>query len=949
MSELNQLELEFLFLSQFELNTTEAELQSYGNKLLMYHQRLNGTERATVDAITPAKGEYVRIVEKKPVVLDSTQLAHHHPHQQHDSIPIAYVPTEQVVVTPQVRSIETKGAVVSGPYRDSKEIIPDDDEVMSERAEDHVGSPTPSDWGSGQSTPVIRSRQLTTTKHSNQRSNKMNLDHMIWPTNEMATKYTPSHYSGMVMDEDAARIEAEFNKASPPPEEQNNEPNPKRKLQRLSSGTLETTPSKRVNAPSKIITTVEKDTKDKEKTPTSTNNKNILRPLLRKIASFAHRSEAPVATPEPELQEQPTLRSHPYLVRHRVSPESFSTNLQSTDGNEEMTSPATPTSSESWHRDGYSSQSHSQAQLPSFQMKPPPPPYSGQDNGYDSRDRGVRSSTGPIPPASRYRRQHRSREPSLSSLASELTFEPTRSSLSPMHEEENAMERASAHHPATLAPFYFPPRPQSIQRTYSSEELSRNETPDSRMFSTPPATPVSRALHGTPGPQDDQGRPVAHMQIGTPAPSAVASPSSAADEDAMHCDEDLSASRGPSKRAMYSEPLSVVRSGAPQAIIEDAGEASSTGRGAVERVGSGAGASLTSSSLSSNTATRHREETESTSGRHWTTRQTPAPSSHPYPPHPTGQYPHIQYVASYYPPASSQAAPVQLKVESPRPGMSPYSSNTQVIPMWSSNNATPRPSTPMPGNNNKAQSAPIQTTPAARPSRQFAPIRPRTVQAITEDEQKEHGAPATSEAASPPASVTAASSTTSRRKKVSAEAAKAQQLQQLKQQQLRPLMPTVMASSSTAASPATTTVVAAAPPPYRPSFVTYPSPYTHHPGLTVIPGPSPNGAPVPPPMIMAVDYSHPGAAQFLAPGPGYHPGGVHPHLQSGRHLVHVQHPPGTAPARLFIPIIPVMYNNNVAGIRPPMPSPTASLITGGNKSTGKSSAPARIAPRLHRP
>ncbi|GJJ74182.1 hypothetical protein EMPS_06540 [Entomortierella parvispora] len=951
LSELNQLELEFLFLSQFELNTTETELQSYGNKLLMYHQRLNGTERATVDAITPGKGEYVRIVEKKPVVLDSKQLAHHHPHQQHDSIPIAYVPTEQVVVTP--RSTESKGVVVPGPYRDSREIIPDDDEVMSERAEDHVGSPTPSDWGSGQSTPVIRSKQLSTTKYSNQRSNKMNLDHMIWPTNEMATKYTPSHYSGMVMDEDAARIEAEFNKASPPPEEQSSEPNPKRKLQRLSSGALETTPSKRVNVLSRINTGVEKDTKDKEKdnkdkekTPTSTNNKNILRPLLRKIASFAHRSEAPAAAPEPEKPEHPALRSHPYLVRHRISPDTSSTNLQSEDGNEEMRSPVTPTSSESWHRDGYSSQSHSQARPSSFQMKPPPPPYSGQDNVYDSRDRGMRSSTGPIAPVGRYRRQHRSREPSLSSLASELTFEPTRPSLSPMHEEENAMERTTARHSATLAPFYFPPRPQSIQRAYSSEEPMHNDPSGSRMFSTPPATPVSRNAHGTPGAQDDQSRPSTNMQVGTPAPSTVASPSSAVDEDAMHCDEDMPLSRIPSKKAVFSEPLSAVRPGAPRAIPEDAGETSSS-RGAVERVGSGAGASSTSSSLSSNTATRHREETESTSGRHWTTRHAPAPSSHPYPPHPAGQYPHIQYVASY-PPAPSHSAPIQLKVESPRSGMSPYPPNTQVTPMWSSNNSTPRPATPMPGSNHsKIQSAPIQAVPAARSSRQFAPIRPRTVQATTEDEQKEQGAPATTEVTSPSAAT--APMTSSRRKKLSAEAAKAQQLQQLKQQQLRPLMPTVMASSSAVASPSTTTTVAAAPPPYRPSFVTYPSPYTHHPGLTVIPGPTPNGAPVPPPMIMAVDYSHPGAAQFLAAAPGYHPGGVHSHLQSGRHLVHVQHPPGTAPARLFIPIIPVMYNNNVAGVRPPVLSPTASLPSPGSKSAGKSSAPARIAPRLHRP
>ena len=109
----------------------------------------------------------------------------------------------------------------------------DDDEVMSEKADDQVGSPT--DWRSAASTPVIKAETPVAAKYPIPRSSKMNLDHMIWPSNEMETKYTPaSHYGGMAMDEDAARIEEEFNKASPPPE--SSEPHPKRKLQRLSSG-----------------------------------------------------------------------------------------------------------------------------------------------------------------------------------------------------------------------------------------------------------------------------------------------------------------------------------------------------------------------------------------------------------------------------------------------------------------------------------------------------------------------------------------------------------------------------------------------------------------------------------------------------------------------------------------------------------------------------------------
>ncbi|KAF9582719.1 hypothetical protein BGW38_010841 [Lunasporangiospora selenospora] len=331
LSELNQLELEFLFLSQFELNTTESELQAYGNKLLMYHQRVNGTERAKYDAITPAKGEYVRLAEKKHILVPESLK------QVHPSLMTAKRSQSR---QPSVDYDSARAFVSVGPYRDSREIIDqDEDDMMSEKNENQVGSPT--DWHSGQSTPVMSPTTLV-AKQPIPRSNKMNLDHMIWPTNEFETKYT--HYGGMVKDEEAARIEEEFNKASPPPEESG--PTPKRKLQRLSSGTLESTPAKRTANPSK--------SSESEKTALpATGNKNILKPLFRKIASLtSHRSESsPAPAPEPAPQ-QPAMRSHPYLVRHRISPASSATNLASGYDSEDIVSPTTPTSGSSpWHHD----------------------------------------------------------------------------------------------------------------------------------------------------------------------------------------------------------------------------------------------------------------------------------------------------------------------------------------------------------------------------------------------------------------------------------------------------------------------------------------------------------------------------------------------------------------------------------------------------------------------
>ncbi|KAF9402314.1 hypothetical protein BGX21_010505 [Mortierella sp. AD011] len=819
LTELNQLELEFLFLSQFELNTTESELQTYGNKLLMYHQRLNGTERAAIDAITPAKGEYVRLSEKKHIVHDGKRISSR----------------IQTSMQPQHRpssEVESRAFVSRGPYRDSKEII-DDDEIMSERGDDQIGSPT--GWQSGQSTPVI----TPTAKYPTQRSNKMNLDHMIWPTNEIETKYTPASYYGvMEKDEDAARIEEEFKKASPPPE--SSEPNPKRKLQRLSSGTLEPVPAKRVNAPSKA---------------TGPESKNILRPLLRKIASFASNRTDAAPVPEPEPSPQPSgLRSHPYLVRHRISPESSCTNLVD---NEDATSPTTPTSrAMPWQHGEY--QSQSQSQRPSFQMKPPPPPYSGESQEQEN-ERHARSSASlasyKASGSSRGRRQHRSREPSLSSLASELTFEPTRSSLSPMREELN--QDAGSDHSATLAPFYFPPKPQLTQGPRNPQLYPHSYVPDAdNNYSTPPATPMSREERTA----SDVHSPNNQNIDFSPAMSqAIASPSSEPDNSAMQCDEQVISSVS-ATRHFHSEPLA-----ATSALAQEKLKMRAPKRIEIEE----SHAPYESSSLSSPAHSQRETENEATAGRHWIPRHAHAPTH----PHPAVQYPHSHYVASYTTP---NAQLFQNPMAAVTTGPQPASRNPQALPGSSITSS----------NSSRQLSAQV----APRPARQFAPIRPRTPMA--DEDSKGHAVQPTTEP----------SSSTQKKKGSSSESKMHQQ-----SQSLRPLVPAVVA-----------------PPPYRPPFIAYPSPYAHQ--LC-----TPDGSPIrpPTPMIMAVDYSR-GAItaaghtpQFIAAapqGPGHgHPG---------------------AP-RLYIPVIPVMYNKPPPQLVPAVPAPSG-------KVPMKTSAPAKIAPRLHR-
>lgn len=99
----------------------------------------------------------------------------------------------------------------------------------------------------------------------------------------------------------------------------------------------------------------------------------------------------------------------------------------------------------------------------------------------------------------------------------------------------------------------------------------------------------------------------------------------------------------------------------------------------------------------------------------------------------------------------------------------------------------------------------------------------------------------------------------------------------------------------------------------------------------------------PPPMIMAVDYSH-GAAMMAAAaggGGGGHLHHGHPQFIAAGPPHHAHGHPG-GPPRLFIPVIPVMYN------KPPPVNLAPATPSGSSKLAGKTTTtPAKIAPRLH--
>ncbi|KAG0338454.1 hypothetical protein BG004_007219, partial [Podila humilis] len=940
LSELNQLELEFLFLSQFELNTTESELQAYGNKLLMYHQRLNGTERAAFDSIgSPVKGEYPIIEEKKRTSIDfriQQQLLQQQPQTQ----PLSSSQSTKSTSDQKQRPLSAS-FVASGPYRDSKEMPGDndDDEVMSEKINDAIGSPR--DWDfSDQVSPVIQNEPVPEKYPTHQRSNKMNLDHMIWPTNEMDTKYSASaHFGGMVRDEDAARIEEEFNKASPPPEQ--TEPNPKRKLQRLSSGTMDQTPSKRANTPGAVATS--STSKDVEKAATTPGNKNILRPLFKKIASFAHRSEA-APTPVPETSQPPALRSHPYLVRHRMSPPSSSTNVANTDENEDMMSPTSaaghnPTP---WQQKGYSPQLRDQNKS-SGVMKPPPPPYSGQ-SVYENQERPA-ASVRAANANSRPRRQHRSREPSLSSLASELTFEPTRPSLSPMHEETNSTTITSASGTATMDPFTFPPRaPRAPQQT-TQRNPQANFSEEVQSLNTPPATPFtkkSRPWMGEVHPQDLDAH--SSGQNATRPPTSV----NGDDQDtAMQSDgnDDETLVRRRISSQIHSRSATTETREVDHAMEAEMESTTSLRRGSTS--------SNASTHSQRSSQPRHPQQEsqlqqqqhqhQGTAGRQW----QPSRSQAPVMVQPV-QYPH-HYVASYYP-SNIQLIPdakggyVQA-FTTQAPSHHPHPPPQHYVHSSAGMVAIPRGMVPLQtAHGTFHHHQPSLTSPpasvASRGTRQFAAIRPRTPMTMDE-EPKGHAAPPTAEASS------SAPAAGGKKKKDTKSLASSRPAQQA----LRPLVPNVggvAINSTSGSSTSLSTTAAPAPPPYRHSFVAYPSPYahTHNPG----------GRPPPPPMLMAVEYHHShhnGGGVGGGGGGGVVGGGPNssgPHAIPPQFLATTNGPGGQhGPARLFIPIIPVVYNKaptTAGGHPPPPPIPVSTKhLAKAAVATSKPTGLARIAPR----
>ncbi|KAG0264718.1 hypothetical protein DFQ27_001059 [Actinomortierella ambigua] len=465
LSELNQLELEFLFLSQFELNANEAELQAYGNKLLMYQQRLAGEKKLPSlspslmkqPSPPPPHTPYAAAVDlKEKVAVESSTVSH----------PPMTEPTPPVV-QPSMKPpalhapAPTRPAPLHGSYRDSKEGIRqdyvDDEDTISQRGDDSIMSPTESEVDmSVLKDPRPTAEDSTAASRPYSRHRVMNLDSLVWPTNEVEDYRPSTNYffgGGMVKDEDAERIEQEFNRPSPPPEAQEQQ---KRKLQRLSSGSMETTPSKRVNPSHDKKASKESRLSASSSASSSSSSGNILRPFLRKIASLAHRSGP--QSEEPVEPEPLPLRTHPYLVRPRVSPPSPALpEPAGSDGSNAgadaavtwhtatpPTAPAGPgSSSSSWVR-----------------QRSDPPPYSGriphQAATHSSESLGSRSSSHSRNRATRDYRRHRSREPSISTLASELTFEPRRPSLSVVEDE------SEARHAATLAPLTFPSRPQPI-------------------------------------------------------------------------------------------------------------------------------------------------------------------------------------------------------------------------------------------------------------------------------------------------------------------------------------------------------------------------------------------------------------------------------------------------------------------------------------------------------
>ncbi|KAG0226053.1 hypothetical protein BGW42_003942 [Actinomortierella wolfii] len=725
LSELNQLELEFLFLSQFELNATETELQAYGNKLLMYQQRLASEKKLPsldpdVAKQTPTSPPPPRFPNTLPS--DRKEKPVPEPLVTRQSMEDAPPATDSSTKDPPVvhAPVPTRPAPIRGSYRDSKEGIrpdyDDEDDTMSQKDEPLL-SPTESEADAS----ILKNPALaveSTAPRSYSRHNVMNLDSLVWPTNKMED-YRPStnyFFGGMVKDEDAERIEQEFNRPSPPPEEQEHQ---KRKLQRLSGGSIEAKPSKRTNPSSDKRSSKE----GRSSTSSSSSSGNILKPFFRKIASLAHRSE-PQGSEQPE-PEPPSLRTHPYLVRPRVSPPSpaFPEPPSADRTKDGAEVPSWPTTSNTTSYDQGSSWSRHRAA---------PPPYTGKTSLYGVNTpeaMGSKSSIQSRNRATREYRRHRSREPSISTLASELTFEPRQSSLSPSAEDE--MEpQSKEHHPATLAPLSFPSRPQTIdnvRQTHFSQPTNvitedvDEDMPMAEREDTPP-----KARH------DHDSNNANSMQIDGQASKLASRAISKTDKD------NFAAAVATTTKMHPPAPATPVKS-----------------RPSSRR-----------SSVCSNAASV-KEQASSTAGRQWNSSHAPAPTPttstpSPFPGvvDPAGRPPskapqvyhphHPPYVASYYapPPNNFQLYhdPATMKTY---PIMThPHQSVLLAMP--------PMPAVPLAPASASAHPAPAAAPSSqARPSktiRQFASIRPRTPTVIAAQAQAAQKAAAATTSTQPPSS-----------------------------------------------------------------------------------------------------------------------------------------------------------------------------------------------------
>ncbi|KAF9976013.1 hypothetical protein BGZ73_000127 [Actinomortierella ambigua] len=618
---------------------------------------------------------------------------------------------------PIVRApVPTRPAPLLGSYRDSKEGIRqeyvDDEDAVSQKGDDSLMSPTESEADMSVLKGTPSSAESTAAPQPYSRHRVMNLDSLVWPTNNV-DDYRPStnyFFGSMVKDEDAERIEQEFNRPSPPPESQEHQ---KRKLQRLSSGSMETTPSKRANP-----TNDKKSSKEGRLSSSSSTSSsgNILKPFLRKIASLTHRSG-----PQTEEQMEPEplpLRTHPYLVRPRVSPPSPALpepkNVDRSNGGTDATM---------WHA---VSPTASSGQASSWaRQRSDPPPYSGrtpQRAANSSEPSGSRSSSHSRSRVTRDYRRHRSREPSISTLASELTFEPKYPSVSPSVEDDSEVQPTTPH-PATLAPLFFPSQPQTIDNICRPShprllEDMDEEMPMAEREGTPPPTRQDHTNSTGPMQVDQAPRTIPRPKPGTDKTSALkfAPPAAAA----------IAIPATPAKSCSSSRRSSVSSS------TTDAREPGSSTAGRQWNPSHHAPASSSTTSNSSPSP----GVIAAVGGR-------PPRAPQVYHPH------HSPYVASYYAPPNNLQLyhdPVTMKTF---PIMShPHQSVLVAMPPMPAVSMTPTVAPAHPSAAAAAAAAASATSSKARPSktiRQFASIRPRTPTVIAAQTQA-------AQAANPPTS-----------------------------------------------------------------------------------------------------------------------------------------------------------------------------------------------------